>query len=358
MSQAHSQAHSEDNAKPLLRVEHLKKHFPVTGGFLKRVQTHVKAVDDVSFALGTGETLGLVGESGCGKSTLGRAILRLHEPTAGQIWLGDQNVTEASKAELKALRRDMQIIFQDPYASLSPRRTILQTLLEPLNIHGIGTPDERRKKVEDLIEIVGLRKAVLNRYPHEFSGGQRQRVGIARALTLNPKFIVADEAVSALDVSVQSQVLNLISELQEEFGISFLFISHDLAVVQHISHQVGVMYLGKLVEKAEANALYADPKHPYTRALMSAIPVPDPTNQSNRIVLQGDVPSPMNPPPGCPFHTRCAEAMPHCSQIVPQQINAGSEDAPHWVACHLHGQEQTATGPATGPADEAASGTS
>ena len=331
----------------LLKVRHLKKHFPVKGGLLRREVASVKAVDDVSFDLPSHQTLGLVGESGCGKSTLGRTILRLHQPTAGQVWLDGTEVTAADKAKLKALRRDMQIIFQDPYASLSPRRTILETLLEPLQIHGIGSKAEQRQKVEDLLEVVGLRKAVLNRYPHEFSGGQRQRVGIARALTLNPKFIVADEAVSALDVSVQSQVLNLIADLQDEFDISFLFISHDLSVVQHISHNVGVMYLGKLVETASAKDIYADPKHPYTKALMSAVPVPDPKTKSSRIVLAGDVPSPMNPPSGCPFHTRCPEAMPHCAARVPQPVNVGTDANAHWVSCHLHGPEHTPTGPAT-----------
>ena len=338
---------TDDDNNVLLKVRGLKKHFPVKGGLLRRQVASVKAVDDVSFDLPSHQTLGLVGESGCGKSTLGRAILRLHEPTAGQVWLDGTEVTAADKTRLKALRRDMQIIFQDPYASLSPRRTILETLLEPLQIHRIGSKTEQRKKVEDLLEVVGLRKAVLNRYPHEFSGGQRQRVGIARALTLNPKFIVADEAVSALDVSVQSQVLNLITDLQDEFGISFLFISHDLSVVQHISHNVGVMYLGKLVETASAKNIYADPKHPYTKALMSAVPVPDPKTKSARIVLAGDVPSPMNPPSGCPFHTRCPKAMAHCSQRVPQPTNVGTDTAAHWVSCHLHGSEQTPTGPAT-----------
>lgn len=321
---------------PLLRVRDLTKHFPVKGGLLRRTVAQVKAVDGVSFDIQRGQTLGLVGESGCGKSTLGRAILRLHEPTAGSVELDGTDVIAASGGELKRLRRNMQIIFQDPFASLSPRRTVFETLREPLDVHRIGTAAERRKKVEELLEVVGLRRAVLHRYPHEFSGGQRQRVGIARALALNPKFIVADEAVSALDVSVQSQVLNLIDDLQSEFGISFLFISHDLAVVQHISHQVGVMYLGQLVERASAADLYADPKHPYTRALMSAIPVPDPGKGSERIVLSGDVPSPMSPPSGCPFHTRCPAAMPHCSQIKPALENIGSPEQPHWVACHLH----------------------
>lgn len=322
---------------PLLRVRGLTKHFPVKGGVLRRTVAQVKAVDGVSFDIERGKTLGLVGESGCGKSTLGRAILRLHEPTEGEVFLEETDVTAASGSELKRLRRNMQIIFQDPFASLSPRRTVFETLREPLDVHRIGTPAERRKKVEELLEVVGLRRAVLHRYPHEFSGGQRQRVGIARALALNPKFIVADEAVSALDVSVQSQVLNLIDDLQSEFGISFLFISHDLAVVQHISHQVGVMYLGKLVETASAGDLYADPKHPYTQALMSAIPVPDPKAGSERIVLSGDVPSPINPPSGCPFHTRCPAAMPHCSTIEPRMQNLGSEAQPHWVSCHLYG---------------------
>lgn len=321
---------------PLLRVRDLTKHFPVKGGLLRRTVAQVKAVDGVSFDILRGQTLGLVGESGCGKSTLGRAILRLHEPTSGEVALEGTDVMAASGGDLKRLRRNMQIIFQDPYASLSPRRTVFETLREPLDVHRIGTPAERRRKVEELLEVVGLRRAVLHRYPHEFSGGQRQRVGIARALALNPKFIVADEAVSALDVSVQSQVLNLIDDLQSEFGISFLFISHDLAVVQHISHQVGVMYLGQMVETAGAGDLYADPKHPYTRALMSAIPVPDPGKGTERIVLSGDVPSPMSPPSGCPFHTRCPAAMPHCSQIKPKLENVGSADKPHWVACHLH----------------------
>ena len=326
---------------PLLRVRNLTKHFPVKGGLLRRTVAQVKAVDGVSFDIARGQTLGLVGESGCGKSTLGRAILRLHEPTAGEVHLEDTDVIAAGRSELKRLRRNMQIIFQDPYASLSPRRTVFETLREPLDVHGIGTKTERRKKVEELLEVVGLRRAVLHRYPHEFSGGQRQRVGIARALALNPKFIVADEAVSALDVSVQSQVLNLIDDLQSEFGISFLFISHDLAVVQHISHQVGVMYLGQLVETAGAADLYADPKHPYTQALMSAIPVPDPASGSERIVLSGDVPSPMNPPSGCPFHTRCPAAMPQCASIEPRMQNLGSEDKPHWVSCHLYGDPAT-----------------
>ncbi len=323
----------------LLKVVDLKKYFPVRGGMFHRVVAHVKAVDGVSFELEKGRTLGLVGESGCGKSTLGRAVLRLHEPTSGQIILNGDDLMTLNREALTAHRRQMQIIFQDPYASLSPRRTVAQTIQEPLDVHKIGTPREREKKVEELLDVVGLRKQVLSRYPHEFSGGQRQRIGIARSLALNPNFIVADEPVSALDVSVQSQVLNLIARLQREHGISFLFISHDLAVIQHVSDDVGVMYLGRLVELASADDLYRKPRHPYTKALMSAIPVPDPKKKSKRIILGGDVPSPMNPPPGCPFHTRCPDAMPRCKEAVPPRINVGSEDQPHFVDCHLFADE-------------------
>ncbi|RTZ73291.1 MAG: hypothetical protein DSZ01_08075 [Gammaproteobacteria bacterium] len=322
--------------KPLLDIRNLKKHFPVRGGFFRRVVGQLKAVDDVSFRIPRGQTFGLVGESGCGKSTLGRAILRLHEPTSGRVMLDGTDITALDRRELVAQRRNMQIIFQDPYASLSPRRTVMQTLLEPMEIHRIGTPDSRRRKVLELLDIVGMSSKILHRYPHEFSGGQRQRIGIARALTLDPKFIVADEAVSALDVSVQSQVLNLIARLQREMHLSFLFISHDLAVVQHISHQVGVMYLGKLVEIAPAIDLYRDPRHPYTRALLSAIPVPEPGRKSKRIILEGDVPSPLNPPSGCPFRTRCPEAMPVCAEQLPDLKAIHDGDDPHQVACHLY----------------------
>ena len=320
----------------LLEVSNLKKHFPIKGGLFRHVIGHLKAVDDVSFGIEKGQTFGLVGESGCGKSTLGRAILRLHEPTGGKVVLDGTDITELPDKELVDHRKDMQIIFQDPYASLSPRRTVLQTLLEPMEVHNIGDASSRRKKVEELLGIVGLRPNVLHRYPHEFSGGQRQRIGIARALTLDPKFIVADEAVSALDVSVQSQVLNLIHKLQEDMGISFLFISHDLAVVQHISHQVGVMYLGKLVELTSAVDLYRNPLHPYTRALLSAIPVPDPKTKTRRIILEGDVPSPLNPPSGCPFRTRCPEAMPVCAESMPSLSDVADGGLPHLVACYLH----------------------
>ena len=320
----------------LLEVRDLRKHFPVRGGLLRRVVAHVKAVDGVSFTLGTGQTLGLVGESGCGKSTLGRAILQLQKPTGGQVILEGEDLTAASPERLLRMRREMQIIFQDPFASLSPRRTVAQTIREPLDVHRIGTPAERNRRVEELLQVVGMRTAVLDRYPHEFSGGQRQRIGIARALALNPRLIVADEPVSALDVSVRAQVLNLIAKLQREHGIAFLFISHDLSVVEHVSDQVGVMYLGKLVEMAPAKEIYRDPRHPYTRALLSAVPVPDPTRKSRRIVLTGDVPSPMNPPPGCPFHRRCPKVMDICSQVAPPVVDVGSAGRPHRVACHLH----------------------
>ncbi len=323
-------------SRPLLQVRKLSKHFPVYGGFPRRVTGWLKAVEQVSFDLMPGETLGLVGESGCGKSTLGRAILRLHEPTSGRVVLDGEEITALDRRALVPRRRHMQIIFQDPHASLSPRRTVLQTLLEPMEIHRMGTPESRRAKVLELLEIVGLGPEVLHRYPHEFSGGQRQRIGIARALSLDPKFIVADEAVSALDVSVQSQVLNLIARLQRELGISFLFISHDLAVVQHVSHRVGVMYLGRLVEVAPAEPLYREPLHPYTRALLSAVPVPEPGRRRRRILLPGEVPSPLDPPPGCPFHPRCPEAMPVCSRRLPL-LRPLEDDPARQVACHLHG---------------------
>ena len=320
----------------LLEVRNLQKHFPVRGGFLRRVVAQVKAVDGVSFTLEFGKTLGLVGESGCGKSTLGRAILQLQKPTGGQVILEGEDLTAASPARRLEMRREMQIIFQDPFASLSPRRTVAQTIREPLDVHRIGTPAERNRKVEELLQVVGMRSNVLDRYPHEFSGGQRQRIGIARALALNPKLIIADEPVSALDVSVRAQVLNLIAGLQREHGIAFLFISHDLSVVEHVSDHVGVMYLGKMVELAPAKEIYRDPRHPYTQALLSAVPVPDPKRKSRRIVLTGDVPSPMNPPPGCPFHKRCPKVMDVCSKVVPPVVDVGSAGKPHRVACHLH----------------------
>jgi len=320
----------------LLEVSDLKKYFPVRGGLLRRVVAQVKAVDGVSFTLETGKTLGLVGESGCGKSTLGRVILQLQKPTGGKVVLAGEELTSLGPQRLLEMRRDMQIVFQDPFASLSPRRTVAQTIREPLDVHHIGTRAARNRRVEELLHVVGMRPAIMDRYPHEFSGGQRQRVGIARALALNPKLIVADEPVSALDVSVRAQVLNLIAALQREHGIAFLFISHDLSVVEHVSDHVGVMYLGKLVETAPAKEIYRDPRHPYTQALLSAVPVPDPQRKSRRIVLTGDVPSPMNPPPGCPFHPRCPKVMAVCSQVAPPFVDVGSADRPHRVACHLY----------------------
>jgi len=319
---------------PLLDVRGLKKYFAVRGGWFGRVRAQVRALDGVSFTLHHGKTLGLVGESGCGKSTLGRALLHLQPPTAGEVLLNGVSIGANRRQLLLEERRQMQIIFQDPFASLSPRRTVAQIIREPLDIHHIGTAASRRERVEELLSIVGMRTNALNRYPHEFSGGQRQRIGIARALALDPQFIVADEPVSALDVSVQSQVLNLISKLQRERGIAFLFISHDLAVIQHVSDEVGVMYLGKIVEQAPAADIYRAPRHPYTQALLSAIPVPDPQHKSRRIILRGDVPSPLNPPPGCAFHTRCPVAIERCRHIQPE-LKPAMAGSTHRVACHL-----------------------
>ncbi|MFL6229686.1 MAG: ABC transporter ATP-binding protein [Pyrinomonadaceae bacterium] len=309
----------------LVRVRGLFKHFPVAGS-----DDVVRAVDGVTFEIYKGETLGLVGESGCGKSTVGRCLLRLMEPTRGEVRFEDQDVLALSGKDLRALRREMQIIFQDPYASLNPRMRIAEIVGEPLAVHGVGTKPERKDRVVSLLAKVGLDPDYMNRYPHEFSGGQRQRIGIARALALQPKLIVADEPVSALDVSVQAQVVNLLADLQAEFKLTYLFISHGLAVVEHISDRVAVMYLGRIVEVASAADLYANPLHPYTRALLSAIPIPDPTRKRERIVLHGDVPTPINPPSGCRFHTRCPEAIPECSRIDPDL----REVAPgHTVAC-------------------------
>lgn len=323
-------------AAPLLQVRDLKKYFPVRGGFLRRTVAQLKAVDGVSFDVHSGRTLGLVGESGCGKSTLGRAILRLHEPSAGSVVLNGEPVTGISRRRLAERRREMQIIFQDPYGSLNPRRTVYQTLREPLDVHNIGTGAERRQRVEELLAQVGLRSRVMDRYPHEFSGGQRQRIGIARALALSPSFIVADEPVSALDVSVQSQVLNLLADLQQRLGVTFLLIAHDLAVVQHVSHDVGVMYLGRLVEMGNAEEIYRSPKHPYTKALLSAVPVPDPKRKRKRVIVQGDVPSPIDPPEGCPFHTRCPDAMDICKRRYPRMTDHSRAGKPHLVHCHLY----------------------
>ncbi|MCA1778795.1 MAG: ATP-binding cassette domain-containing protein [Xanthomonadaceae bacterium] len=327
----------------LLRVENLSKHFVMRGGLFRRSASVLPAVENVSFELHSGRTFGLVGESGCGKSTLGRAILRLHEPTSGRVLLDGTDITALNARQLKRRRKDMQIIFQDPYASLSPRRTIGQILREPLDLHRIGPTSAREARVVELLERVGLGRDARARYPHEFSGGQRQRIGIARALAVEPRLIIADEAVSALDVSVQSQVLNLLSDLQKEFGVAFVFISHDLAVVQHVSHQVGVMYLGELVEVAPVERIYARPAHPYTQALLDAVPAPDPTRRTGRVAVRGDVPSPLSPPSGCPFHTRCPQVMPVCRERVPRSmiLNDPQSDsqAVHRVRCHLHDPE-------------------
>jgi oligopeptide/dipeptide ABC transporter ATP-binding protein len=319
---------------PLVEVTDLRKHFPVRGGLLRRVVARVKAVDGVSLAVQAGQTLGLVGESGCGKSTLGRTILRLQEPTAGSIHFEGEDITHLSRRQLLPWRQRMQAVFQDPYGSLSPRRTVAQTVREPLDVHRVGTRAEREGRVAELLDEVGLSPQAAQRYPHEFSGGQRQRVGIARALALNPRFIVADEPVSALDVSVQSQVLNLIARLQRERGIAFLFISHDLAVIQHVSDRIGVMYLGKLVELAPAAELFRNPLHPYTEALLSAVPQVD-ADGRKRIVLSGDVPSPRQPPAGCAFHPRCPRAAAVCRSTVPALLPVAGE-AGRTVACHLY----------------------
>jgi oligopeptide transport system ATP-binding protein len=319
--------------RPLLEVKNLVKRFPVTGGFLQRVVDHVHAVDGVSFDIAPGETLGLVGESGCGKSTTGRCILRLIDPTSGEVRFEGHDVTHLDREKHGSLCRDMQIIFQDPFASLNPRMTVGAIIAEPMIIHGLlKTAKQRDARVIELLETVGLQPDHRRRYPHEFSGGQRQRIGIARALAVEPKLIVCDEPVSALDVSIQAQVINLLEDLQEKFNLTYLFIAHDLSVVEHISNRVAVMYLGRVVEIATAHDLYSNPRHPYTEALLSAVPIPDPSLKRERIRLQGDVPNPINPPKGCHFHTRCPIRKDICSQSAPP-LKQGQNG--HWVACHL-----------------------
>lgn len=317
----------------LLEVEHLKKYFPIRKGLWNKTVGQVKAVDDISFSVRRGETFGLVGESGCGKSTTGRSILRLIEPSGGNVRFEGREITELSAEDMRKQRRDMQIVFQDPFSSLDPRHSVQRILEEPLIVHGISSRKERQQRIAKLIEVVGLTRTHLHRYPHQFSGGQRQRIGIARALALQPKLIVADEPVSALDVSIQSQVINLLQDLQTEFKLTYIFIAHDLTVVKHICDRVAVMYLGRIVEIADKQRLYETPRHPYTQALLSAVPEPDPDLKRERIILQGEVPSPANAPVGCAFHTRCPQAMQICSEVRPQLLDTGDG---HLTACHLY----------------------
>ena len=321
------------SGEDLVHVEKLRMYFPVRQGILQRRVGWVRAVDDISFGVKRGETLGLVGESGCGKSTAGRAILQLYKPTGGSVTFDGTDLTKLGVTELRHRRREMQIVFQDPYASLNSRLTVGSIVAEPLEIHHIGSGRERQQRVNELLELVGLDRSMASRFPHEFSGGQRQRVGIARAIALNPQFIVCDEPISALDVSIQAQVVNLLEDLQDRLGLTYLFIAHDLSMVRHICDRVAVMYLGIIVELADRDQLYEDPLHPYTRSLLSAVPVPDPKLERarKRIVLPGDVPSPINPPSGCRFHPRCPIATDQCSRLVPdwREIQPG-----HWVACH------------------------
>lgn len=316
----------------LVDVVDLKKYFPVRKGLFSKVHGYVRAVDGISFTIGQRRTLGLVGESGCGKTTAGRTILRLLEPTEGDVRFQGQSVLQFDKKQVRQMRRNMQIVFQDPFGSLNPRMTVGSIVREPLAVHKVGTRKQRKEMVKELLEKVGLSGDVVNRYPHEFSGGQRQRIGIARAIALRPKFVVCDEAVSALDVSIQAQIINLLQDLQEEFGLSYLFIAHDLSVVEHVSDRVAVMYLGKIVEMGEADGIYDHPRHPYTVALLSAVPVPDPKTKRKRIVLPGDVPSPVDPPPGCRFHTRCKYVMEVCREKEPPLMDRGGG---HMAACFL-----------------------
>jgi oligopeptide/dipeptide ABC transporter ATP-binding protein len=346
------------SSAPLLEIRHLKKYFPVRKGLLQRVVGHVHAVDDVSFAIQPGETLGLVGESGCGKTTVGRTLLRLYEPTSGSIHFRGEDVTNRGGSALRQMRRDMQIVFQDPFSSLNPRMTVRGIVEEGLRIHRIGTAAERRDRVEEILVKVGLDPTYLYRYPHEFSGGQRQRISIARALALQPQFMVLDEPISALDVSIQSQIINLLAQLKDEFKLTYLFISHDLSVVEYISDRVAVMYLGEIVEVATSEQLYRNPLHPYTQALLSSVPSIDPTKRRQRVVLPGDVPSPINPPGGCRFHPRCPIAVDACKTQTPPLVQIGG----HTVRCHLVAgpgdlpavAANAASGSASGPGSSAA----
>ena len=325
---------SASQGEVLIDVRNLKVYFPVTAGLIfQRKVADVKAVDGISFQIRKGETLGLVGESGCGKSTTGRAILQLYRPTEGEIRFGEVELTKIKGGELRRMRRKMQMIFQDPYASLNPRMSAGAIIGEPLAIHGLAKGKERRERVAELMRVVGLNPYYSNRFPHEFSGGQRQRIGVARALAVEPDFIVADEPVSALDVSIQAQIINLLEDLQEQFNLTYLFIAHDLSVVRHISDRVAVMYLGKLMELTDRDELYKNPLHPYTKALLSAVPIPDPEVEAKRkrVILTGDVPSPMHPPPGCVFNTRCPIVIDECRQVVPEWREVSPD---HWVACH------------------------
>ena len=325
-----------DPQKALLQAVNIVKYFPIKGGVFMKEIAAVKAVDGVSLTIQEGETVGLVGESGCGKTTFGRAILRLEEPTSGEIYFEGQSILNYDKKKMQALRKKMQIIFQDPFSSLNPRKTVAHIIGEPLLVHGMRSRKKRDERVLELLTVVGLRKEHMRRYPHQFSGGQRQRIGVARALALNPKLIVCDEAVSALDVSIQAQVINLLKDLQDDFGLTYLFISHDLSVVEHVSDHVAVMYLGKIVEFAPSKALYQKPLHPYTQALLSAVPVPDPAlKRDARIILKGDVPSPIDPPPGCSFHPRCLYARDICSRNEPELKEI---DNNHFAACFFAGQ--------------------